>query len=156
MPNCLGATTIPSANFDPCVSGRQDGTTLRLTILTTHASHWNMGLTTSSIGGNELVAFNDGLFLTNYETPFLSIAPGVLSNDFGGSEITAELFGTPDGGSVDLASSGAFTFTPAAGHCGPANFQYRVLNGTLVSEPATVSIQRQLRADRGSRCGHRT
>ena len=140
VPNCLGETTIPSANFDPCVSGRQDGTTLKLTILTTHASHWNMGLTTSSLGGNELVAFNDGPFLTNFETPFLSVAPGVLGNDFGGGEITAELFGTPDGGSVELSSSGAFTFTPAAGHCGPANFQYRVLNGALGSEPATVLL----------------
>src|SRR4029078_6928231 len=45
IPNCIGATTIPAANLDPCVTNREAiGDDVRLTIITSHASTWNMGL----------------------------------------------------------------------------------------------------------------
>ncbi len=139
VPNCLGATSIPAANLDPCVSERSNGTKVRLKILTTHASYWNVGVESASIG-DVLTAFDDGPFMTNFETEISQPAPGVLGNDFGGSTITAELFGSPIGGTVLLSPSGSFTFTPSVGHCGAASFQYRVFDGAAYSAPATVAF----------------
>jgi hypothetical protein len=139
VPNCLGATSIPAANLDPCVSRRENGTRIKLTILTSHASHWNMGLAESSLG-DDVVAHNDGVFSTNFEIPLLKEAPGVLGNDFGPGTLTAVLSGTPEGGTVELQPSGAFIFTPAAGHCGPARFQYYAQTATDVSDIATVLL----------------
>ncbi len=58
VPNCLGATTIPAANLDPCVSNRSNGTKVKLTVLTSHASHWNLGMETPP-SGDDLFAIND-------------------------------------------------------------------------------------------------
>ena len=48
--------------------------------------------------------------------------------------------GSAVNGTVTLAGSGAFTFTPAAGVCGPASFRYRASDGTNSGNEATVSI----------------
>ena len=93
VPDCLNATTIP-ANLDPCVSGRSnDGGRITLTILTSHASKWNMGLDAASLGG-ELIATNDGPFVTNFQVPLEKTAPGVLGDDFGPGTISAQLSGS--------------------------------------------------------------
>ena len=140
VPDCLNATMIPDANSDPCVSGRsKNGDQITLTILTSHASKWNMGLEAASLGG-ELIATNDGPFVTNFQVPHEKTAPGVLGDDFGPSTISAQLSGTPEGGSVMLAPSGAYTFTPNVGHCGPASFKYKAFDGVAVSNEATVNI----------------
>ena len=140
VPNCPGATSIPAENLNPCVSAREGGTRVKLTILTTHASHWNMGVAEGGLGDN-LVAHNDGIYSANYETPVLKEAPGVLRNDFGPETITATYVeGSAEGGTVVLQPSGAFTFTPAAGHCGPARFQYYAQTGVDVSNVATASF----------------
>ena len=138
VPNCLGATSIPAANLDPCMSVRENGTKIRLTILTTRASYWNMGMAAGA--GDDLLALNDGPFATDFEMSLLKEAPGVLRNDFGPAGLTAELSGTPQGGSVALQPSGAFLFTPAAGHCGPASFSYTAHTATETSNVATVTF----------------
>ncbi|HXI31180.1 MAG TPA: Ig-like domain-containing protein, partial [Vicinamibacterales bacterium] len=143
IPNCLGATTIPAANLDPCVTDRADGPSLnnniRLTILTSHASKWNMGLSSDAIG-DAPVAMNDGPYLVDYQTPLIVSAPGVLGNDIGRSSISALLVGTPVNGTVNLTPSGAFTFNPDPAACGAASFSYRATDGALQSADAIVSI----------------
>ena len=64
---------IPAANLDPCVSERSNGTKIRLKVLTTHASHWNMGAESASLGG-ELAAQADGPYHT--QLPNTVHAPG--------------------------------------------------------------------------------
>ena len=76
-----------------------------MTILTSHASKWNMGLDAASLGG-KLIATNDGPFVTNFQVPLEKTAPGVLGDDFGPSTISAQLSGTPEGGTVMLAAVG--------------------------------------------------
>ena len=61
---------------------------------------------------------NDGAYWWTSRRPLPCRHAGVLSNDFGPDSLTAGLSGTPDGGTVDLSPSGAFTFTPDAGFCG--------------------------------------
>ena len=139
IPNCPGATTITAANLDPCVTGRQSiQGGIRLTILTTHASHWNLGLDNSTLG-DAPYGTNDS-YNINYGVPLVVQAPGVLSNDIARAAITAQLNTPPDVGTLTLASSGAFTFTPASGQCGPVTFKYVANDGAQSSAPATVTL----------------
>jgi VCBS repeat-containing protein len=141
IPNCLGATTIPSANLDPCITSRSaagDGDVL-LTILTTHASRWNMGLSSDGVG-TAPVAMNDGVYNLDFGQQLSVQAPGVLGNDVARSAITAHLIDPPPAGTVTLAESGAFLFTPASGQCGAVTFTYVANDGTGDSSPATASL----------------
>jgi hypothetical protein len=126
IPSCPGATTIPSANNDPCVtsrSGTPDGDVL-LTIITSHASRWNMGMSSAAVGTAPLAA-NDGVYQADFQMPLIVGAPGILANDVGRSGLTASVVaGSAVNGTVQLTPSGAFTFTPAAAACGAAGFKY--------------------------------
>ncbi len=141
IPNCLGQTSIPAANFDPCVTARETSNQdVRLTVISSHASRWNMGLSNEAIG-TAPVAQNDGVYSVDFQTPLVIPASGVVGNDYGRNGLTAILSaGSVVGGSVDLSASGAFTFTPGPTACGPASFKYRANDGTLDSNEATVSI----------------
>ena len=141
IPNCLGQATIPAANLDPCITARESVSgDVRLTILTTHASRWNMGLSTALLG-TAPHAQNDGVYQVDYQSPLVIAASGVLGNDYGLSGLTAVLSeGSEIGGSVVLSPSGAFLFMPGAGVCGPASFKYRASDGTNTSNEATVSV----------------
>ncbi|HXI32310.1 MAG TPA: tandem-95 repeat protein, partial [Vicinamibacterales bacterium] len=143
IPSCLGQTTIPSANLDPCVTSRAaaaDGDVL-LTIITSHASRWNMGLSSAAIG-NAPVATSDGPYAVDFQTPIVVSAPGVLANDIGRSGLTASLVaGSAANGTVTLTPSGAFTFIPSTAACGAAGFSYTVTDESgASSNTATVSI----------------
>jgi hypothetical protein len=141
--DCLGQSSIPSASQDPCVTARDAGAApdndVTLTILTSHASQWNLGAS-SALVGTAPVAQNDGVYPAG-SAPLTISAPGVLGNDYGRNSLTAVLSaGSAVNGTVTLAGSGAFTFTPAAGVCGPASFRYRASDGTNSGDEATVSI----------------
>ncbi|PYR88035.1 MAG: hypothetical protein DMF84_29670 [Acidobacteria bacterium] len=144
IPNCLGQRSIPAANLDPCVTAREGGAALnndvRLTVLSSHASRWNMGLSSGAIG-DAPVAQNDGVYQVDFQVPLVIPASGVLGNDYARNGLTAVLTpGSVVGGSVDLAPSGAFTFTPGETACGSASFRYRANDGAADSSEATVSI----------------
>jgi len=69
-------------------------------------------------------------------------APGVLDNDSDpntGDSLTATLVGGPITG-LTFNSDGSFTYTPAANTHGTFNFSYTVSDGTVTSDPATVTI----------------
>jgi hypothetical protein len=68
-------------------------------------------------------------------------APGVLSNDTGGSgTLTAALVTGTANGSLTLNSNGSFTYTPNAGFAGADSFTYTASSGQATSAPATVTI----------------
>jgi subtilisin family serine protease len=69
-------------------------------------------------------------------------APGVLANDSdpAGLPLTAALVSGASHGALSLQPDGGFSYTPAAGYSGGDAFTYRAGNGSLASDPATVTI----------------
>lgn len=84
----------------------------------------------------------DDTYSTLQDVPMIVAAPGVLSNDTDpdGLPLTAELFTSPANGAVTLNPDGSLAYTPNAGYSGADTFTYRCTNGTLFSDPATVTI----------------
>ncbi len=87
------------------------------------------------------VAANDS-YSTNEDTSLSVGAPGVRSNDgdVDGDAISAVLVSGPSHGSVIFSGNGSFNYTPAANYNGPDSFTYKVNDGSLDSNVATVSI----------------
>jgi VCBS repeat-containing protein len=69
-------------------------------------------------------------------------APGVLTNDADpdGDSLTAAVVTGPAHGTFTLGSSGAFTYSPAAGYDGTDSFTYRASDGSLTSNTVTVTL----------------
>jgi len=70
---------------------------------------------------------------------------GVLANDVdpdGGSVSAVAMFGgsSTDGGNVDLATDGSFTYTPPPGYEGIDTFSYTIQDADANTDTATVSI----------------
>lgn len=66
-------------------------------------------------------------------------APGVLGNDTG-TNLTAALVGTAPTG-LTFNPDGSFSYTPSAGFSGTTTFSYQACDGTICSEPVTVTIE---------------
>lgn len=100
--------------------------------------------TTCELGGgtNLPPAANDDSYNATEDTALVVNAPGVLGNDSDpeGATLTAALVGNVSHGSLVLAASGAFTYTPATNYCGPDAFTYRANDGTQNSAVANVNI----------------
>ncbi len=75
-------------------------------------------------------------------TPLSVAAPGVLTNDSAapGKPLTAILISGPAHGTAALNPNGSFTYTPAAGFSGIDSFTYKANDGSLDSNPATVTL----------------
>ncbi len=85
----------------------------------------------------------DDTYNTDEDTPLNVAAPGVLDNDTGNVDdtLTAILVTGPgNAASFNLNSDGSFSYTPAADFIGPDSFTYKVSDGTLESNVATVNI----------------
>jgi VCBS repeat-containing protein len=69
-------------------------------------------------------------------------APGVLANDtdLDSSTLTAAVVTGPGHGTLTLNADGSFTYTPAANFNGTDSFTYRASDGSLTSDPATVTM----------------
>ncbi|HEY5838344.1 MAG TPA: Ig-like domain-containing protein [Pyrinomonadaceae bacterium] len=87
------------------------------------------------------VAVNDS-YSTNEDNPLVVGAAGVLSNDsdVDGDALTAALISGPSNGALMLNPNGSFTYTPAANFFGTDSFTYKVGDGALDSNTATVTI----------------
>ena len=75
--------------------------------------------------------------------PLVVSAPqGVLANDTDpdGDSLTALDLTNPAHGTLVLKADGSFIYTPAAGFSGTDSFTYEASDGTLDSNPATVSL----------------
>lgn len=71
-----------------------------------------------------------------------SVTGNVLSNDYDpqGKRMIVYLENSSPDGSIGIATDGDFTFTPDKGFTGSTTFKYKVCNGSLCSETATVTI----------------
>src|SRR5439155_10010761 len=85
------------------------------------------------------VAVNDAVTMAE-DT---AVVGNVLTNDTdadAGTTLTAALVASPTHGTVTLAATGAFTYTPAANYNGSDSFTYKANDGTVNSNVATVTI----------------
>src|SRR6202008_606753 len=87
------------------------------------------------------VAANDS-YTTDEDTALTVAAPGVLGNDtdVDSTTLTAVVVAPPAHGTLTLHANGGFTYTPAANYNGADSFTYKVNDGSLDSNVATVSI----------------
>jgi VCBS repeat-containing protein len=73
----------------------------------------------------------------------LNVAPpGILAgaNDPDGDPLTAQLVRGPRHGVLTVNPNGSFTYTPLSGYVGADDFIFRVSDGNLSSNPATVRL----------------
>jgi VCBS repeat-containing protein len=79
---------------------------------------------------------------TAEDTVLTVAAPGVLGNDADpdGDPLTAVLVTPPSHGSLTLNANGSFSYTPMADFAGSDSFSYRASDGSLNSNPVTVTI----------------
>jgi VCBS repeat-containing protein len=81
-------------------------------------------------------------FATLEDVPLTIFARGVLANDadIDSAVIQAVIDAAPAHGVLSLKSTGEFTYTPSPDFSGIDNFTYRVSDGVLTSNAATVTI----------------
>jgi hypothetical protein len=84
----------------------------------------------------------DDAYTTLEDTPLSVAAPGVIVNDsdVDGDTLSATVLATPSHGTLVLAPSGAFTYTPAANFNGSDIFSYQVDDGHAGSAAAYVRL----------------
>jgi len=84
----------------------------------------------------------DDAYATDEDTPLTIAVPGILANDSDpeGASLVASQLTAPANGTVTVNGNGSFTYTPAPGFSGVDTFTYRVSDGTLWSNAATVTI----------------
>ncbi|GAB4262371.1 MAG: hypothetical protein Kow0092_12700 [Deferrisomatales bacterium] len=85
---------------------------------------------------------NDDIYLVNENRPLTVAAPGVLGNDGDpdGDPLTATLLAGPAHGTLTLNPDGSFVYEPDGGFNGADGFTYSAHDGTVGSNPATVSL----------------
>jgi VCBS repeat-containing protein len=91
------------------------------------------------------VASGDSYTATKNKDLIVAAAQGVLANDSDVDSITltATKVAGPSHGTVTLNTNGSFTYTPTQGYVGADSFTYKVSDGLLDSNEATVSIDVQ-------------
>lgn len=87
------------------------------------------------------VAVNNS-YTVNEDKVLTVPAPGVLGNDTDadGNPLTAAVVAAPTKGTLVLNADGSLSYTPGANYNGSDSFTYRVSDGTLNSNTATVTI----------------
>ena len=91
---------------------------------------------------NDAPTAADDAYSTGEDTALTATTPGVLANDGDpdGDQLSAVLVSGPGHGTLTLNPDGSFTYTPAADHTGSDAFTYRASDGSLSSDPATVTL----------------
>jgi VCBS repeat-containing protein len=92
---------------------------------------------------NDAPVAQDDTYTTNEDTPLVVAKPGVLGNDYdvdGNELLTSVLVSGPAHGTLTLNPDGSFTYTPNSKFYGTDTFTYRVFDGELYSNVATVTI----------------
>jgi hypothetical protein len=82
-------------------------------------------------------------YSTSYIDDVIVIGRGVLLNDVDpdGDAVSAIMVSGPSQGTLLFSSDGSFRYTPVPGYLGTVEFAYRVTDGSLLSDPITVTIQ---------------
>src|SRR5207248_1452525 len=103
----------------------------------------NIGTVSITVAGvnDAPVAVNDS-YSTNEDAPLTVAAPGVLGNDtdIDSPTLTAIVVAGPAHGTLTLNPDGSFLYTPAANFNGSDTFTYKVTDGSLESNTATVAL----------------
>ena len=81
----------------------------------------------------------DDNYNTAYQTPLVTAAPGVLTNDTGTS-ISVSSHTNPAHGTVTQNADGSFTYTPANGYAGSDSYSYTISDGFARTSNATVNL----------------
>ena len=84
----------------------------------------------------------DAYIATEDQTLIVSAALGLLANDSDeeGDSFTASVVAGPAHGTVVIHADGSFSYTPSADYNGSDSFTYLANDGSIDSDPATVSI----------------
>jgi hypothetical protein len=87
------------------------------------------------------VAVNDA-YTSQWNTTLVTIAPGVKANDtdLDNDSLTATKVTSPSHGTVTLNGNGGFNYLPFANYSGQDSFTYKVSDGIVDSNAATVVI----------------
>jgi uncharacterized repeat protein (TIGR01451 family) len=91
---------------------------------------------------NDPPVANADSYTTDEDTTLVVAAPGVLGNDtdVDSPSLTAHWINGPANGSLTLNTDGSFTYTPGLDFYGTDSFAYRANDGSLDSNPATVTL----------------
>jgi VCBS repeat-containing protein len=102
----------------------------------------NTATVTLSIRTNHAPSATNDSYSTGHAGTLTVPAPGVLANDADsdGDTISALIVSTPAHGTVTLNSDGSFTYHHDGSNTTTDSFTYRVTDGSLVSNAATVTI----------------
>ena len=89
------------------------------------------------------VAANDDYSLNEDSILTTDSSTGVLANDtdIDGGTLSASVVTGPANGTLSLNADGSFTYTPDANYNGSDSFTYRVSDGSLTSNVATVTLR---------------
>src|SRR5207247_1846708 len=81
-------------------------------------------------------------YTSSEDTTMVVLAPGILGNDTDaeGDALTASVVSGPSHGTLTFNADGSFSYTPAANYNGTDSFTYKVNDGTVDSNVATVTI----------------
>lgn len=126
----------PDANFhgeDSFIYKAFDGTA--------YSEETTVTITVTSI--NDAPVAVEDAYTTDEDTVLtVLVIDGVLANDtdVDGDTLTAVLVSDVSNGTLALADDGSFVYTPNANYFGSDSFTYKASDGTLESEPVTVTI----------------
>jgi VCBS repeat-containing protein len=127
---------VPNANFngtDSFTYTAGDGT------LT--GAETTVSLTVNPVNDAPVTAADS--FHSEEDTPLtIDAAGGLLANDSDpdGDPLSAALFAGPANGTLTMNADGSFNYVPNANFNGSDSFTYQVSDGTVTSDPTTVSI----------------
>jgi VCBS repeat-containing protein len=111
-------------------------------LTTAHPTTNNLAVLLNTTVTNRAPTANPDAYSTAEDTPLTVPAPGVLANDSDPDHdpLSAVLVSGPSRGTFTLNPDGSFTYTPATNHTGSDSFTYQASDGTLASDPATVTL----------------
>ncbi len=94
---------------------------------------------------NDAPVAKDDSYFTPQSINLTVLATGVLTNDTDAdsnpvNQLTAVKVSDPSHGTVTLSSNGSFIYRPTLGYCGIDSFTYKVFDGVVYSNTATVTI----------------
>ena len=95
------------------------------------------------VGGNTAPVAQDDAYALNEDSVLLVPGPGVATNDsdLEGSALSVAVVTGPAHGTLALGADGSFTYTPNLNFNGTDAFSYKVNDGDLDSNIATVTLQ---------------
>jgi len=103
----------------------------------------NNATVTINVLNNAANASDDSSYMVTHDQTLNEAAPGVLGNDSGdmdGDPVTAILVDDVTNGTLTFNTDGSFDYTPNAGFVGSDSFTYRLNDGLVDSNTATVTI----------------